>query len=213
MTEQEQRSAAKHNELEHRAFAFEVRADGEAPRISGHAAVFNSRSEELAGGFREEIAPGAFKKTLQESDIRAIWNHDTNIVLGRKKAGTLTLSEDERGLAVEITPPETQLVRDMVMEPIRRGDVDQMSFAFRTVRDSWDVDRTTKPETIVRTLHEVRLYEVSPVTFPAYPQTDVSARALDKARELRSELSAPEDLANRTERARAERELIEAGER
>ena len=142
--------------------------------IRGHAAVFDQLSEDL-GGFVEKIRPGAFKKTAGEADIRALWNHDPNYPLGRTKSGTLRVWEDEIGLAIELDPPETSYAKDL-QESIRRGDVDQMSFGFRTIRDEWDADG----ETPVRTLVEVQLYDVSPVTFPAYPQTSVAVRALEE---------------------------------
>ncbi len=141
------------------------------PRISGHAAVFNLLSDDL-GGFRERIKPGAFTRTIRESDIRALWNHSANFVLGRNTSGTLRLWEDDEGLAFEILPPNTQWARD-AMATMRRGDVDQMSFGFEKVRDEWH----TADDGLVRTLIEVKLYDVSPVTFPAYPQTSAQVRA------------------------------------
>lgn len=161
---------------EERVFALsdlEVRAEGDAPLIRGHAAIFNVRSEDL-GGFREQIMPGAFKRTIKNGDIRALYNHDPSFVLGRTKADTLRLAEDERGLAVEIAPPDTTWARDL-LETMRRGDVDQMSFGFRVVKDKWeDEDDGTR----LRTLLEVQAFDVSVVTFPAYPQTDAAVRAL-----------------------------------
>lgn len=150
--------------------------EGKPTMIAGHAAKFDSLSEDL-GGFRERIAPGAFAKTIQSADIRALWNHDANIVLGRNKAGTLRLSEDSAGLAFEVDMPDTQLVRDMVMAPIVRGDVNQCSFGFYTISDKWaKVDGEW-----IRTLLECDLLDVSPVTYPAYPSTDVAARSLQEA--------------------------------
>ncbi len=177
-------------DFERRAYTVEMRAEGDSPKLVGHAAVFNALSEEMYG-FREKIDRGAFSKSIAESDVRALWNHDSSFVLGRKKAKTLELAEDERGLAVEINPPNTQWARDVITS-IKRGDVDQMSFGFRVIRDRWDIDRSGDKEVLIRTLVEVRLFEVSPVTFPAYSQTDVSARAINHAEELRAELlSAP----------------------
>jgi len=153
-----------------------VAADGTPTKIAGHAAKFDSLSEDL-GGFRERIAPGAFAKSIQSGDIRALWNHDANIVLGRNKAGTLRLSEDSAGLAFEVDAPDTQLVRDMVMAPIARGDVNQCSFGFYTMADKWaKVDGEW-----IRTLLECELFDVSPVTYPAYPSTDVAVRSLQAA--------------------------------
>ena len=116
-------------------FRYEKRADG-TRRIVGHAAVFNQWSEDL-GGFREQIAPGAFAAALTQDDVRALFNHDTNQVLGRNKAGTLTLLEDERGLLSEIILPDTQLARDLEVL-MGRGDINQMSFAFTIGQDGQD---------------------------------------------------------------------------
>ena len=154
-----------------------VQADGENKKIVGHAAVFNELSEDL-GGFREKISPGAFKKTLKEADVRALWNHDSNYVLGRNKSGTLRLQEDEKGLAIEIDPPNTTWANDLMVS-IDRGDVSQMSFGFRTVKDDFE----KKNDEIIRILKEVELFDVSPVTYPAYPQTDVQMRKLQDVME------------------------------
>lgn len=151
----------------------ELRLDGEKGRfLVGHAAVFDKLSVPI-WGFRERIKKGAFAKTIQEADIRALWNHDTNQVLGRNKAGTLELSEDELGLAVKIDLPRTQWAEDH-RETIRRGDVSQMSFAFKTIKDYW----YTEDGENRRDLLEVALIEVSPVTFPVYPDTDIGARGM-----------------------------------
>jgi uncharacterized protein len=143
--------------------------EGAPPLITGYAAVFNRPSENL-GGFVEIIRPGAFAKTIQTEDIRALWQHNPEYVLGRTKNGTLRLREDEIGLRIEIDAPDTQIGRDAVAS-IQRGDVDQMSFMFEVVADEWEQGAPVK-----RTLVEVKLYDVSPVTFPAYPQTSVSVR-------------------------------------
>ncbi len=163
--------------MERRFFQTEIRAadqgsDSQTPQLNGYAAVFDQLSVQLYGMFREKIDRGAFAGTLGD-DIRALWNHDTNLPLGRTKANTLRLAEDAHGLRVEIDPPATQAGRDAV-ESIRRGDVDQMSFAFDVLEDTWDM---TDAGELIRTLRKVKLYEVSPVTFPAYQGTEVSARA------------------------------------
>lgn len=147
--------------------------DGEQPKIYGYAAVFNSVSEDL-GGFREMIAPGTFGKTLN-ADVRALWNHDPNHVLGRSKSGTLAMAEDARGLRVEISPPASAAP---LIESMKRGDVDQMSFAFRTISDEWRMDDGMP----LRILHEVQLMDVSVVTYPAYPETDAAVRSLEQFR-------------------------------
>ena len=158
---------------EERSYKVEMRVeDGDEPKITGHAAVFNKLSVDM--GFREKVASGAFIESIEKSDIRALWNHNPDYVLGRNKSGTLKLEEDKKGLAIEISPPDTQWARDL-METIRRGDVDQMSFAFRVVKESWDDQDTKNP---IRTLEEVDLFDVSPVTYPAYLQTDVKVRSV-----------------------------------
>ncbi len=140
-------------------------------KISGYAAVFNQPSKDL-GGFIERIAPGAFTHTLQADDIRSLWNHNADYPLGRVRAKTLSLYEDMKGLAFMILPPDTQYARDLLVS-IERGDVDSMSFGFYTMNDNWE----RVGDTIVRTLLEVQLLEVSPVTFPAYPQTSAAVRS------------------------------------
>lgn len=148
----------------------EIREVDGKRRIAGHAAVFNKLSVDMYG-FREQIAPGAFTDSLT-GDIRALWQHDSARVLGRTTAGTLTISEDNIGLAFEIDPPDTQDGRD-ALTLIGRGDIDQMSFGFRVMPDgdSW---AEGEGGTLIRTLKRVSLIEVSPVTWAAYPDTDVS---------------------------------------
>lgn len=162
----------------------EIRAESDG-KITGYAAVFNQRSELLYGSFREVIKPGAFTGSLG-NDIRALWNHDTGYVLGRNRSGTLNLREDERGLKVEISPPDTQWARDLMVS-IKRGDISQMSFGFQTKKDGWSSDADG---TQVRELIDVNLHEVSVVTFPAYPQTSVSARSVEVQLEDVAELVA-----------------------
>jgi HK97 family phage prohead protease len=148
------------------------RADKQ-PRIVGHAAVFNVVGD--GGWFREKVAPGAFADSIQTDDIRALFNHDSNIILGRNRAGTLRLSEDERGLKIEIDPPDTQAARDLMVS-LERGDITQMSFGFETLKDTWE--RSGEGNTLdIRTLVKVRLWDVSPVTFPFYRETDVAVRS------------------------------------
>ncbi|MFN8493834.1 MAG: HK97 family phage prohead protease [Caldilineaceae bacterium] len=151
-------------------------AEAATPLIFGYAAVFNVLSEELFGIFRETIMPGAFDGCLVDCDIRALWNHNPDFPLGRTTNDTLRLEQDNTGLRIEIEPPETQIGRDAV-KSIQRGDVDQMSFAFEVIEDEW----SEGPDGVVRTLHAVKLFEVSPVVFPAYPQTNVGVgvRGLD----------------------------------
>ena len=156
-----------------RAGLSELRAsDDEVRKIGGYAALFGVTSDDLYFG-EETVEPGAFTKTLKEADVRALWNHDTNFVLGRNKAETLALKEDDKGLLYEALTPDTQWARDLAVS-IDRGDVTQSSFGFRTIRDEWhQVDDVN-----TRRILEVELFDVSPVTFPAYPQTDVAVRSL-----------------------------------
>lgn len=155
---------------------FRAAEDG-TKRVAGYAAVFNSITD--LGDFREQIAPGAFAKTLK-GDVRALFNHDTSMVLGRTKSGTLRLSEDERGLKYEVDLPDTQAGRDLRVS-MERGDIDGSSFGFRVTKQSWDV-RDDGPS--VRTIEEVELFEVSPVTFPAYADAEIALRSLN---EIKSE--------------------------
>jgi len=164
-----------------RTFEIELRQEGEDEdrKIVGYAAKFDRESQPL-GWFTEVIRPGAFAPALQDSDVRALWNHNDDWVLGRTSAGTLTLREDEVGLWIEIDPPGTQWARDL-MHSIERGDVTQMSFAFGDVTDR----RTDDGETVLRELLEIRkLYDVSPVTYPAYEDTEVYLRKIASGEEL-----------------------------
>ena len=158
--------------------SFEVREDSDGMHLEGYAALFDSRSENL-GGFTETIKPGAFRTSLRaRNDIKFLWNHDTGAVLGSTRAGTLTLTEDDRGLRVSGTLPNTSHGRDAA-ELVRRGDVSAFSFGFSMPArggDSWNAEGTE------RVLKSVRLHEVSLVAFPAYPETAGTAtvRGLDK---------------------------------
>ena len=168
-------------EIERRIVLSELRSepekDGKKKKLKGYAARFNVVSDDL-GGFREVIMPGAFDRAIKEEhDVRALWNHNSDMVLGRTKSGTLSLSVDDEGLQIEIDPPDTQAGRD-AMTVVERGDVDQMSFAFRTITDNW---RTEEKE-VIRELVDLELLDISPVAYPAYPQSSISARALDQAK-------------------------------
>ena len=165
------------------ATQFETRDDGGAPHISGYFAVFNSNYE-IAPGMSESIAPGAFSNTLA-GDIRALINHDTTLVLGRTKAGTLALKEDTRGLwgDVQINPNDQDAMN--LYERVKRGDVDQCSFGFWIISEETDF---REDGSIHWTIKEVELFEVSACTFPAYEATNISAREAQRdhirAREL-----------------------------
>lgn len=183
----------------------ETREDEDGPKIRGYAAVYGSLSADL-GGFRELVAPGAFDEALDTgADVRALWQHDTALVLGRTTNGTLRLFSDEAGLGVEISPPPAQWAQDALIS-IKRGDVSQMSFAFVVPPggDSWE---KAEGQSAIRTLKRVRLLEVSPVTFPAYPQTSVSARSI--LAELEAQ-PASDDIASSDELTRARSETLRA---
>jgi Escherichia/Staphylococcus phage prohead protease len=151
-----------------------IETRGLARVIRGYAIVFQRLSENL-GFFREQIAPEAVDRTLKEGvDLRALVNHD-GLPLGRMSAGTLRVEKDIHGLLVEIDPPAWA---EHVTESIKRRDVTGMSFAFRTLKDAWD--ESTDPPT--RTVTDMLMREVSVVTLPAYPQTDVAMRSLSAQR-------------------------------
>ena len=144
--------------------------------IYGYAALFNSMSEELYG-FREIIDPGAFDQT-DISDVRALFNHDNNLLLARTKSGTLDLEIDGNGLRYEFEAPNTSYGKDLV-ELMKRGDVTQSSFGFTIASDGeyWEVRDGEMP---IRHITRVqKLYDVSPVTYPAYPDTSVAVRSLE----------------------------------
>lgn len=145
----------------------------------GYAARFNSMSQNL-GGFVERVAPGTFAKTIVEADIRGLFNHDSNMVLGRNRSGTLRLAEDDDGLAYEIDLPDTTTGRD-VAELLERGDVTGSSFGFTVLDDEWDETDDGFP---MRTLKTVALRDVGPVTFPAYNQAEAGLRSLAESRNL-----------------------------
>ncbi len=202
------------NRLERRSMVVrELRADVDSRKIEGYAAVFGEETD-IGGMFREVIRPGAFARAIrEEQDVRALWNHNADHVLGRTKAGTLELEEDKRGLWISVDPPDTQFARDL-MESIARGDVDQMSFAFRAVKEQW-TERKDEPS--LRELVDLDLYDVSPVTFPAYEGTSVGLRSAeavfnDHVRSLAGQASSEEDDTTAFEqalgRARAIVELV-----
>jgi len=180
-------SRSKMKKIERRTFTVQDvetrQTEDGTMRLRGYAAVFNDSSLPLP--FKEVIAPGAFRKTLSETpDVRLLINHE-GLPLARTKNGTLTLSEDSRGLLIDAEIADTTEGRDL-HKLIARGDVDQMSFAFRVIRQKWNEDRS------MRTLTEVSLSDgdISAVTYPAYPTTSIEARealrhAIDAVKEGR----------------------------
>lgn len=187
------------NAVERRAFtvdrmAVERAADKAEERlIVGHAAVFDQEAD-IGGWFLESVAPGAFRRAIAEDDVRSLFNHDPNFILGRNRAGTLKLSEDDTGLLTTTVPPDTTYARDLLVS-IERGDVSQMSFGFYVRKQEWD----ETGEVLRRRILEVELFDVSPVTFPAFVQTDVSLRSIidgvdASVRKLLERKAAPQGL-------------------
>jgi uncharacterized protein len=171
--------------------------------LAGHAAVFDVWTTLYDANdftWREVVRPGAFSRAIAEAqDVRALWNHDANFILGRTTSGTLKLREDEKGLWSETELLDTQTVRDLVVAPIRRGDVSGMSFAFVVANDGAEVRTRKEDGTVVvertgervtfrrdgdrmieeRELLRLDLYDVSPVVYPQYDGTDVYLRSAD----------------------------------
>lgn len=147
----------------------EVRAEGDGNTLIGYAAIFDSPSEPMP--FTEYVKRGAFSKTLNDgADVRLLIDHE-GVPLARSKSGTLALEEDERGLRVEAELDPTNPDAARIISAMKRGDLNQMSFAFRTIKDNWSDDRS------VRELREVQLFDVSVVTFPAYEETVAELRS------------------------------------
>jgi len=181
------------DQIERRTVGFgaaEIRlADGDKPKLDGYAAKYGVWTDIL--GFRERIKAGAFDESLKTSDPRGLKNHDPNLLLGRHSSGTLRLKSNTVGLRFEIDVPDTTTGRDTV-EEVRRGDLSGCSFAFTVAEDDWKYfDDKPSERTIVRI---GSLFDVGPVTYPAYEDTSVSVRALEMAK-VRSEETAdgPQD--------------------
>ncbi|MFF1961000.1 HK97 family phage prohead protease [Streptomyces sp. NPDC058220] len=179
-----------------------IRADGAAgaERFGGYAAVFNSRTSignPLRWGFYEEIAPGAFTKTLAEGDARMLIDHDSYYVVSRVSAGTLLLAEDERGLPVDSAlDTDLSYVSDLRAN-IRNKNITGMSFGFYVIKDEWsqeqvEIEGADPVQVDVRIIREVRLVEVSAVTFPAYTETEAELKAVARALDHRGDLAAVE---------------------
>lgn len=179
------------------ALSIEVREDGQSDEpktLSWYPALFDSLSAPL-WGFRERIGRRAFTKALQNDDVRALINHDPNLILGRTSAKTLKLSVDNAGLHANVVLPDTSYARDLSVN-VKNGNITGGSFAFEVVNDSWNMEDIDGEETLVRTVKEVKLYDVSPVTFPAYPATEGSASLRSLAEEWREKLITPQPPAN-----------------
>lgn len=167
----------------------EFRSEGDHIVAYGYAAVFGKRSQNL-GGFVETVDPRAFNKTVKEADVVALRNHDPHALLGRVSAGTLRLEVREQGLWYEVDLPDTTEGRDTAVL-LERRDIIGSSFGFRTIEDDWSLTEDGFP---LRTLKQVALRDVGPVTFPAYSDTEAALRSLAESRSL--------DLDDLVERAR-----------
>ena len=169
----ETRGAARQVEIR------EAKEPGKPSTIVGYAAVFNAESEDI--GFREYIAPGAFKRSLDTNrDVLALVEHDRSMIIGRRSAGTLRLEEDSTGLRYEVDVPDTQVGRDLLTN-IRSGNIKGSSFGFRAIKDRWEFNHEDYSKD-KRTLLELELYDVGPVAEPAYADTSVAARSRAEAR-------------------------------
>ena len=162
------------NNMEKRTFNIETRVDTNKEGVDvvvGHASVYDSRSENL-GGFYEYIARNAFTPELiAKSDVRALINHDQNLILARSKSGTLKLNNDEKGLRYEFEMPDTSYGKDLAIS-MKRGDINQSSFAF-SVSEGGDEWSTDEDGNNIRTINKIeRLYDISPVSYPAYSQAE-----------------------------------------
>ena len=175
--------------------SLETREDG-TTKITGYAAVFDSDSVDF-GFFTEVVRSGAFARTLRENtDIRALLDHDTGKIIARTKAGNLELREDAKGLLVEFTPIETDDGKKAI-EWVRSGVVDGMSFGFVTREDKWG----TKNGKAYRELLDVDLAEISLVAFPAYPATSASIRSAEEVwRECQSKVTPAPKLVDSAKR-------------
>lgn len=156
--------------------------DGGPAKLRGYASVFDEETDIFDffyGEYKEVIRKGAFSRAIKEKqDVRALLNHDENYVFGRTKSGTLTLEEDDHGLAVIIDPPDAQWARD-VLASVDRGDIDQMSFGFILKEER--VEKNEKGEIALREVLDLDLFDVSVVTYPAYPTTSVGLRSVTKS--------------------------------
>lgn len=182
---EEQTRECDMNKLERRyvtnaTLEVESREEGNAPVLRG-VIPYNSLSVDL-GGFREVFRPGAFSETIERDDIVGLFNHETSLILGRKSAGTLRFQDSESGLSYSLDLPDTQAGRD-VMVSVRRGDIIGTSFAFLIDNCERDERWERGNEYATRNVLKARLMDVSPCTYPAYPDSTVALRSLEQWRQ------------------------------
>lgn len=167
------------SKIEKRNYPVEIIADKEKRNVTGHAAVYNSYSVDM-GGWREVINSGAFTNAIRTSEVVALFNHNTDQLLGRTSSGTLKLSEDSKGLFYDLQMPES---RADLIELIERGDLTKNSFAFTVKTAAWEMRDGIE----TRVISEIdKLYDVSLVTTPAYQDTSLALRSLKEFRGARA---------------------------
>lgn len=201
-------------DLEYRTFHSEVRQvseENQSPKLAGLAVPYNRETVIIPANamfegspeVREMFMPGAMTKTLRESEQWALWAHDANMVLGRKGNGTLRLAETDAGVTFEIDVPDTAVVRDLVVAPVKRGDVNGTSFGFWPLRE--DSETRDEGKVIVFKVREAGLLEVSPTPMPAYASTSVSSRSMQRVEDALKQLkeSAPGGIAAHPDASRA----------
>lgn len=176
-------------EIERRTNTVELRvyaADAtKPPVIKGYGAKFRTLSEsmpimrdgEKVGTFREQLMPGCFASAIPTSDIRSLFNHNPDLILGRTTSGTMRVAEDEVGLTFEVDPPDTTYSRNLQIS-MGRGDINQCSFGFSVAEGGDSFAKDSMPGCWIRSIHKIaKLYDVSPVTYPAYVDTSCSMRS------------------------------------
>lgn len=186
--------------LERRVFNMKelrMKEEAESREIYGYAALFGVRSQNL-GWFVEIIEAGAFDGVLERSDVRALLNHDPSILFARSASGTLNLNIDDTGLEYDFSAPNTMHGNDLI-ELINRGDISQSSFAFTVKRASWEEEKQDDGSYLdIRHIHEIDLlYDVSPVTYPAYTDTTVAKRSLEHYKNTKAKIYTFGDIRSR----------------
>ena len=183
--------------------------EGDTPgeqHLVGYAVVFDKRSENL-GGFIEEIDPQAFDGIKGKTDARALFDHDSSKLLGRESSGTLKLEYDSKGLKYDVQLPNTTTAADLV-ELITRGDITGSSFGFTTKTDQWTEGENGEP-TLRRITEIDALYDVSPVTFPAYPDTAVALRSLEALKPVPEPAPKEEKIDHEAESRKRELDILD----
>lgn len=179
--------------------------DNDVVMIVGYPVIYNSNSEDM--GFIERVAPGACKNALVSADVRALINHDPSQIVGRTGVN-LTLSEDEKGLYMElVAPPKNSKRFDQLVNDIESGLITQQSYGFTVKMDEWVHFDNNKPS--IRTIIEIdQLFDVSPVTYPAYPDTTVALRSLDEAKQDNLSIAKKRELALRDEQRNLDIDIL-----